>query len=193
MLSGELRDLLRPVALVQRVIWWALTLPIGLYVVVAFVVADEMTRGTGLDAGPLAPVLCALSAAMAVLSMVLRRRALSKDRLRKLAAEDADPGEIALDARTKQLDPDRLRRLGALSPEDRKLMRLAASLIAPTLVSLALHEAIGIFGLVLALVGGDPPAIIPFAVAAVILNLFVYPRPERIVREAQGWIYVEAG
>jgi hypothetical protein len=56
-----------------------------------------------------------------------------------------------------------------------------------------LHEAIGIFGLILVLVGGDPPVIFPFVTAAVALNLFVYPRPESVVRRAQGWIYLHAG
>jgi membrane protein implicated in regulation of membrane protease activity len=193
MLSSELCDLLRPIALVQRLLWWALTLPIGLYVVIAFVMGGGTVRQTPPFGAQLGAVFYALSAALAVASMVFRRRVLSEDRLRKLAAEEVDARALAVNAQTKQVDPERLQRLEALSPEERKLVRLAVSLLGPTLVSLMLHEAIGIFGLILVLVGGDPPVIFPFVTAAVALNLFVYPRPESVVRRAQGWIYLHAG
>jgi hypothetical protein len=193
MLSSELHDLLRPLALVQRALWWAFTLSVGPYLAIVFMLGGGVARENLPDSDLLAPILYGLSAAMAVASVAFRRWTLSKDRLQKLVAAEADPRELALDARTKQVDTDRLRRLEALSPEDRKLVRLAGSLFVSTLVSLALHEAIVIFGLVLALVGGDASAIVPFAFATVILNLFVYPRPGRIVEQAQGWIYIEAG
>lgn len=43
-------------------------------------------------------------------------------------------------------------------------------------VRLALHEAVAIFGLVLAFLSGDAERMLPFAAAAAILNLFALPR-----------------
>ena len=44
MLSSELRDLLRPIALVQRVIWWAFTLSVGPYVAIVFMLGGGVAR-----------------------------------------------------------------------------------------------------------------------------------------------------
>lgn len=97
-----------------------------------------------------------------------------------MAQRPANVRALALDPRTRRVDPDRLRRLEALVPAEQQAFGIALRLQTHTIVVLALNEGVAVLGVILSLLTRTPAAILPFALAATVLNLFVFPRPAAV-------------
>ncbi len=122
-----------------RILWWALVVSLLVYVVVAHVA--QVRPNPNADVSLLLPVFAVLSGAIAVGTIIFRRRALS--------------GPI----QAGRLDPS--------TPEG-----LQAA-FTPFILSLVLSESVGIYGLVLALLSGQPVYSVAFSAAAIAL-MFVH-------------------
>ena len=180
MISPALRDALQPAERTCRILWLVLTLSMGLYVGVAFVVAQAGGQGAGIPF--FAPALGAVAAATACVSIFAPRFLLSDERLRAaMAGEAARP---ALSLPFAPPAPERARLAEALGPEERRLLAVAELHFTPFVLQLALNEAIVIYGLVLALLERDFEAILPFAAAGVVLNVLARPRLGALVERA---------
>lgn len=68
-----------------------------------------------------------------------------------------------------------LHRLEEVPDREKFLIKVIFNKFGAVLVSLMLHEAIAIFGLVIALQSGNAGKIIPFAIAALALNILIFP------------------
>ena len=151
----------------MRLIWLAASAAIGLYVVVAYAV----TGGGGAESEePARAIVFACygqSLLLGVGSLGYRRWALSDARLRQAMAGEEQPGRAGEDVL------------------ESGLVRVLAQLQMVDIVGLALHEAIAIFGLVLAILTGQAQAVLPFAAFATLLNLAVLPRPDAVVERAE--------
>jgi hypothetical protein len=142
----------------MRVIWVALSASIGVYVAVLFVLGAQLA---GREPGEIMElVFYAQSVLLAAGSLAYRRWALSDERLRQAMA--GAEGEAA------------------------KSDALLAELNVTTIVGLALHEAIALFGFVLGFLAGDPLLILPFAAVALVLNAMIFPRPEPLLARVRS-------
>ena len=141
-----------------RVIWAVLTASIVLYVCVLWFIAPQIAGREAPD--PIFElVFWAQSLLLAVGSLLYRRWALSDRRLRQAVAgaqHDGAGNDAAI-----------------------------ALLNLTSVVGLALHEAIAMYGFVLAFIGGSPPAILPFAAVAIVLNALIFPRSGPLLERAR--------
>ncbi len=178
MVSNELDDLLRPLALAQKVIWIAITMSILIYTVVLYMIHASGSQSA--DGGQVHVVFYAIAALLAIAALIYRQRAFSDDRLRGITEKPVATRSLAINPQTRRVDAERLRRIESLPPKEQGVLNLAQSLTIPTIVVLALNESIAIVGFVAAFLTHNPTAILPFAILAIALNLFVFPRPESL-------------
>ena len=148
MIAPGVRTELDRLALTERVLWFAQTGAIFLFGIVIHVVQAERT---GTDIPWLREGFAAMAIVMAAVAYLLRRSRSSDDAIRNAAAKAPDPS--------------------------RRLIPVAQAHFTTLIVSLALHEAIALFGLVVGILRNDVMEFVPFAVAAVLLNLFLFPGP----------------
>jgi hypothetical protein len=174
--SEAFTNLRRSLETQRTVVWLALLAAIPLYVFVTYVQFGPMTWKSGVFSHPFAIPLAVLAVIAAVAARVLPPMLLPKDRVLELLTRDPHPPDVARDPRTGAVDSDRLSRIRALPPEEQRLLAVAQASFGPFIVRLALHESIALYGLVLAFLSKESLPIVPFAAAALLLNLTVSPR-----------------
>lgn len=109
---------------------------------------------------------------------------LSEQRLRAQLAREIDPRRLATDPQTGQVDEGRLAKLKGLERSDLQLLALADWSFTPVKVSLVLHEVLALCGLALSFLTQSRASIVPFVVAALMLDLPLFPRLDNMLRRA---------
>jgi hypothetical protein len=180
MRSRELEELLGQSERVRRILWIALTATIVVYLAVAYAVAGEPR--------PLAPglemALAFASMGVAAFSLATPRVLLSDERLDRYLAEEPSSSPLATRPRTGQVDPVLLARVERLPAAERRLLGLAQLFFVPFVVRLVLNESIAMLGLVIALVSSQPGRMLPYAGAAIVLNLLTSPSLDPLLERA---------
>jgi len=174
MFSSELRSIIATLSRTTRIIWIALMASIALYVVVAFVVVKEPRAS---DSGSLGMPLAAIAMATAGASLALRHGSLSDAALVRALAKPLPEGQVyAVKAR-------------GLPAAERRLLAAAVHMQTALIPCLALNEAIAIFGLVLAFQSGRPEMSLPFAAAALALDVLLAPDIEK--KAEALWVHAQ--
>jgi len=186
MISSQFKDLIHPNVLVQRVVWIAITGSIIFYFVFVYIFVREgrtqaFEKSEGLEA-----VLYAAAAITAICSILYRRYSLSDERLTKILNREIDIRTLAKSSGTGTSEHEKLARLEALSDFEKKVLSLMCDLQKSTHINLIINETVAILGLVLAFLSGDPLKIIPFGIVSLLLNIWMFPRPEAILEKAQN-------
>lgn len=178
--SETLKQVLRPRILVMNILWFALTLTIPLYVGLAY-----FLNPAGQPAQPvensLRLALYLIAGSVAVLSLLLRSRSLSEGRIYDKLKEEVDPQALATNRETGEIDQERLKTIKSLTPLEMKVAGLSGMYFTTLLIGLAMNESVALFGMILAVLERRPEPIIPFAVAALALNLIIFPRFNQFV------------
>jgi len=185
MRSIELQRALAPFLFTQRILWAALTFSIVIYVVVAwFATQQAPAEGTSLDPVFIG-VFGAVSVAVAVASFVVPPRLLTDAMITAIVKGDGLPA--GRHRRVPGYGPDGKPgpAIDALSQAERRLYSVVLRSFTPTILRLALHESIAVFGLLLALMSGTFDIALPFAIAAIALNVVAFPRPEPLLERAE--------
>ncbi len=155
MASAKLMEQLAPRIQSMQLVWTAMTVTLGLFGGVAYVVCRDRAPAT--DLPPVLPIIfpvVGLSTAMSAFG--IRRTMLSDQQLR--------PTIEAAAAR------DGLDRFEA------GIVAVMPKFLSATIVSLALHEAIAVLGLVRAIVEARWERSLPFLLVALVLNILAFPR-----------------
>ncbi len=188
MVSRELRELLGPGARIQTIIWFAFVATVPIYVLVA-----HMINRYGFAVQPpndgLTPVFYVVAAFLAAGSFVVRRLALTDEKLKAHLGKDPTLSTHASGARVGQVDRERRRRFEALPAHEQRLTGLLAHLQIITIVTLGMQEAIVVLGLVLAILQQRAGGIYPFAGLALLLMILSFPRPLAMVERAAGMVH----
>ncbi len=188
MSSPALRELLRPAMFVNSMLWFVLTASIFIYAAIAFLLAQ---KGPG-PTSP-SPALQMAFAGIAILtglgSLLVPRILLSDDRVRQAMQPDPDPAALARHPKLGIVDEDRLRKIQALSALERKLLQLPGLYFTPFILRLVLNESIAIYGFVLSFLAHSFAPMLPFAAAAIVLNLTCFPRIDRLLERAARLAY----
>ena len=158
MLSPQLASHASHLARSQRLMWAALTAALGIWALLPFQLEAVAARATPALLGPL---LAAAAATAGLASLLLHRRTHAPERLRA-----------------------RIPTGTAGAARECAVVQGLQGLVAPWVACLALNESIAIFGLVLALLRGEPAHGLPFAAAALGLNLAMFPRPALFAERA---------
>ena len=183
MISPELRELLRPALRVNAMLRWILTASIFVYGLAACLV---------LERSPAPAVVSELFhlafGCVAILtglgSLLVERVLLSDARLQEAMRSDPDPEALARDPRRGIVDGERLQKIQSLTSAERKLLRLCGLFFASFIIRLSMNEAIAIYGVVLAFLSRSLIPMLPFAVAAIALNVACRPRIDPFLERA---------
>ncbi len=184
MTTSLLEEVLKPKISMARMIWFFLTLSIGSYLLVAYLVIHfaQLPPPRVAWAGVLKIALLALSVGQGFLSLILFRRLPGRRRIEGALAKPIDLEALLGTPHGGEADAELLRKGEQLSEVERKIVALYPLFLSSWIVSWALNEAIAIYGLVAATLLRSFPLILPFAALAILLNLLMRPRLE-LVRE----------
>jgi len=184
MISGKLSELIRPVILVQKIIWFIIAFSILFYIVLLYFLLDG-TMATGVSAGfGLEVLIYILSGASAAGSVYYYRYSISERKLKKFLAQELDIEQLAKDPRTSEVDDEKLDRLNSIPNVEAKIYSLMIEFQKNITISLLLSELIVIFGSTLSFLTGDFSRIVPFAIVSVILCIWMFPKPQTLIKRA---------
>ena len=186
MQSEAFTSLVRPLQTTRTLIWISLNVAIVLYVVVACIQFGVPSTTAGAFSHPMAWPLVAIAVAATIAGRMFPTMFYPPQRLRDLLTRDADLRAIARNPQTGALDEERLAKLEALSQQEQRLIAVAQASFTPFIVQLAIQEAVALCGLVLAFLSQSAAPVIPFAAAALLLNLMVPPKLDSVLAMAQG-------
>ena len=178
--SETLKQALKPRILVMNILWFALTLTILLYVALAYVLNSERQPEQPFE-NSLRTALYLIALSIGVLSLLFRSRSLSEGHVYDKLKEEVDPQALATNRETGVIDQERLKIIKSLTPLETKVAGLSGMYFTAMLISLAMNEAVALFGLLLAILERRPEPVIPFAVAGLALNLIIFPRFSQFV------------
>ncbi|MCP4570775.1 MAG: hypothetical protein GY838_00325 [bacterium] len=196
MLSSEFRKLIRPLAITLNIIWGAFLVAPIIYVGIAWFMFG-MNDGAATDPPVsdfdpmlIQTILTVVAVVLVAASFIYRRWALSdekvQDRMRSMAAPDATVGGFSAQQLAALKDG-----MESLSPAEQRLATVFPHYQQTTIITLAMREAISIFGLVLTILKGDFATVVPFAVVSVALMAGQPPRVatfmERVLRVARSF------
>lgn len=184
-MSAQLRQLIRPLVLIQMVIWFVITASILFYFGIVYVLVGNSGTSTLEIIGTFETVIYIVAAVVSLGSIFYRRHALSAESLASSLEKDVNLEELSTDPRTKRVDADKLGRLESLSDFEKRAFSLMYYLQKVTFINLFLNETVVVLGFVLAFLSGDPQKIIPFGVVSLVLSLWMFPRPGAVIEGAR--------
>ena len=158
-----------PLLFTPRILWGALLVSTFIYLFVLHTLAVEPVSGSEL--ATLRIALSAVALATAVASFVIPFTMHAKG----CAAATLEVKEVP-DPNASVSFRDQTPTVRIFADADKARKKALALYFAPFILSLALTEAIAIFGLVLGMQGADWATVLPFFVAAWILYLPRFPR-----------------
>ena len=155
MISEQLSELIRPVILVQRIIWFIIVFSIFSYIVLLYyllgsILTDGESAGYGLEV-----IIYILSGASAAVSVYYYRHSISNTKLEKFMAQELDIEQLAKDPRTSKIDLEKLDKLKTIPNEEAKIYSLMFEFQKNITISLLLSELVVIFGSTLSFITGD--------------------------------------
>jgi hypothetical protein len=186
MISDPLARALRRFILIQRVIWVYFTLAIVIYGGVLLLLRGAKPGAGGMIDTSVLLAIGTVAAIIAIASVVYRRWCYSDPYLDRLLCSPIDVRQLARQPRTGRVDDDLAARIDALAPHERRFVALVVALQTPLLIDLAVNEFIALIGFGAAFVTQDVTVFLPFAAAAIALNLFMWPAPERLYARVQA-------
>jgi len=186
MISKRLNELIRPLILVQRIIWFIITLSIVFFIsFIYFTVGGTITAGSGIGIR-MEIFVYLLSGACAAGSIFYYRYSISDNKLKQFISRDLDVVYLAKDTRTKKVDEDILEKLNSLPEIDAKIYSLMFEYQKNITVSLISCELVIIFGSALSFTSENFFRIVPFAIVSIILCVWMFPRPQSLIRRVHN-------
>ena len=181
--SESLNNILRPRTLTLRILWSAMVMTILFFVLVAYFITSQNQAEPVPVQSELRMVFYAIAVIAPVAAYFLRRRMLSSERLQPAMRLNVDLRSMATDSETGVTDEARLAELKKLNPLELKALTLSGRYFTAMLLSLALHEVVALCGMMLSMLEQRFEAILPFAAAAIVLDLMIYPRLDKFIAQ----------
>ena len=187
MISDELKELIRPVVLVQKIIWFVIVGSIIFYISFIYKFVGE-NKALATPVGDyIEPLIYLLACSCVLGSIFYYRYALSDNRLSQFMNKDLDLEALVTNPIKKEVDTARLDELRSLSDKEAKIYSLMFELQKITIITLILNELTAIFGSVLAFVNDDASKIIPFAIGSLVLSFWMFPRYRALIKRVQKY------
>lgn len=186
MISDQLKELIRPPVLVQKIIWFVIVGSIIFYIGFVYLFVGDNRALTTPIGSYIEPLIYILAGACVLGSIFYYRYALSEDKLSQFMNKDVDLELLAKNPKTKEIDQAKLGKLNSLPDPETKVYSLMFELQKITILTLILNELTVIFGSVLAFVTDDPSKIIPFAIGSLVLSFWMFPRPLALIARVQS-------
>jgi hypothetical protein len=185
MISDTLRILLKRYQFHLNMIWGGLTLNILLFPGIAYyILASGGGEGLGPSHATLEFVFRLVAVSLGIGSVLWWRLHLSDDRLKASLAREVSARSLASNRETGQIDEDLLSKIESLSEFEQRLLSLASGYPLPYVISPVLNVTIVLAGVVLAFLTANTSKMVPFVLAAIILNVLMFPRLITLVNRA---------
>ncbi len=170
----------------MRTVWAIITGSVLFYLVLAYVL-EAGGRSAGLPGiGVMEAVLYFAAAAAAVASVLYHRYSLSDARLSMFLKRNVDVAGLSGAVSAKGAEYGQLAQIKSMSDFDRRALSLMYELQKISLINLILNEMVIILGFVIAFLSGDFMKIIPSGAASLVLCIWMFPRPESLVKRARN-------
>lgn len=186
-LSATTKKLIAQFKFSSIIIWGAMSFSIIPLFIVAYTVTNQQSTEVDKTVKELESILSAVAVLLGIVSIMLHKHFLSDAKLKaKLKREVSAEMLVSSSRYPNQADIDaQLSNYESLSAYERKIIALMRSLFVPLVISCALNESIAIFGFVLSILQGEPAVIVPYAAGAILLNIMVFPRNDKILKRAE--------
>jgi hypothetical protein len=182
MTSDTLNKSLRPAVLAQRLIWVAMTFSMLLIpVVVGVMSAGNHEAGVSLS-NEVRLALYAIAGVAAIISIFAQRFLLSPNRI-QTKLDNLDVRSLATNAKTREVDEAKLAEIRLLDPTETKTLGLARQYQSALMIRLAFSEVVVLSGVMLSVLERRFAPVVPFVLAAIVLDLLAFPRFHKIVEE----------
>lgn len=183
-ISPPLESLLRPLFRIQTIIWGAMTTGKLIYLgLVVFLVKAKTIPEIALP-GYLPPVFGVVGTLLAVTSIILWRSWNSSEAIQAAMKAVVIPGP---DSSSSQDQGSPNRRLpdgfGALAEPEKRVFLVFQDLMRRMIICLAMNDVLAAFGLVTGLCTQQLGQAVPFILAAILANVFIFPRPQASINE----------
>ena len=186
MISEQLKELIRPAVLVQKIIWFVIVGSIIFYIGFVYLfLGDNKALTSSIGGGYIEPLIYILAGACVLGSVFYYRYALSENQLRQFLNKDVDLELLAKNPKTKEIDQVKLKKLNSLSEGETKIYSLMFELQKITILTLILNELTVIFGSALAFVSDDASRVVPFAIGSLVLSFWMFPRAQAIIKRVE--------
>jgi len=166
---------------VMKLLWTMMTLTVLLFVGLAYFINAQQQPTAALP--QLRIALYTTAGVVALLSFFVRRRLLASRRNQSTPAVEKARRGLVGDAQAEASDaevPAQVKRMQAL---DAKVGALSGQYFTALLLSLMMHEAIAMCGMILSMNEHRFESVIPFAIAAIVLDVLVYPRLDKYIEQ----------
>lgn len=180
--TPEFDRILRPVTMMQKVIWGAMTASKAMYLIVIHLIVSR-NQPTLLPIPDYARwMLIGIGAVLALISIMLWRKWSSVESLQQvwqsIPATELDPhAPESDDEPARNLPPQ----FSQLSESEQRLFLVMRRLQLKMIVCLALNDGLAAIGLVTGILGQSLARSAPLIVSAMLANLFVLPRVRRMI------------
>ena len=181
--SSAFHEILNQMVRLQKIIWWAFTSIVIVYAAPLYGEDQRLVFEPVESMATLESLFTLLSFLLAGGAYLYRQRALASERLRQILSEEVIPKMIRTDF--PRADDKDISQIEALPQDEQRQIRLVQKLTGKMIISLTMHEIIVLLGFLLALQTNDLMSFVPFAVAMISLNLFIYPKPEQVLQRLQ--------
>jgi len=180
--SYEFEQVFKAKSRIVKILWFALTFPVLIYVLLIYYLADDLwASGVGRVDENFKYFFYAAGIGMFFTSLSLKKIFLSDIRLASQLKKDIKPEDLALNPQTKKVDPDDLAKMRSLSVRELKLIGLINWYLKPFLFQMAVNESITIMGMVLAILTQKEENIVPFAAVSLFLCAVTFLDLKKIV------------
>ena len=166
----------RRLELIRQIIWLALTGYVVFLVGILYVMFHPSAPPYAAFTHPFTIPLAVLSVAAIGVSHWIPNWLLPDARLRELLSHDPDLNTLARNPRGGEVNAERLDQIKRLPKQEQRLLGVAQAFFTPFIVRLALHESVALYGFVLGYLSHSVLPIVPFAAAAMALNLTISPK-----------------
>ena len=193
MISGKFGELLAAHDRIVKIIWMAMCGALVAYAAFPFFIsmglqqADQAlgTLGEPTEHGSLVGLLTGVAVALVIVSLVTHRKQFSDEKLGSLLRVAPTADKLAQHIQSPADRAKHVADLETMGVDDLRVYSVVLSRQTPTIAVLAMQEAVGLLGLVVAFVGRDATLVLPFVAVALCLHLGLFPNSTKLAERIQ--------
>ncbi|MDC0357243.1 hypothetical protein OAO01_00375 [Oligoflexia bacterium] len=178
-LSESFNELTKQQRLVQKILWFAFTMSIIFLFAMSYMLSASMTGQAVMGSDFPKGIFALAAVGLAAASVLIKRHFSSDSYITQKLTEEVNLETLATIPKTRQIDAERLAKLEKLEPFEQSAFAFISAGTKSQIISLALNESIMVLGLVLSILEQNATTAVPYAVAAIGLNILTYPKPEK--------------
>ncbi|MCG8334785.1 MAG: hypothetical protein MJE63_09730 [Proteobacteria bacterium] len=183
--STQFEEVLRSRSQIIRILWFALTGSILIYIVLGYVApVNSGSEPTELDP-TFKNLLYIVGFLTAISSQLIKKFVFSDERVIARLSNDIKPSDLAINTQTNEVNEKELQKLNELSEKELKIISLVPYYFTPFIIQMALYDAVTIFGLLLSFMSHNFVEILPFAIVSLFLCLTTYNGLNKLIEKGK--------